>query len=105
MDILSRYYRRKLNLAAQDEYHERLALEDINELQKASLYMVLVPVFSFAAVYGYSRYREEGGGASSSFQFIIDRAKARIQSQQKWPAAKDVPEINLKPDFSDLGSG
>jgi hypothetical protein len=32
MDILSRYYRRKLNLAAQDEYHERLALEDINEL-------------------------------------------------------------------------
>ena len=103
MDIISRYYIRKQNLAVQDEYHERLALEDINELQKASVYMMLVPVFSFAVMYGYGRYREEGG-ASSSFKFIIDRAKQRIQSQQKWPAGKDLPEANLKTDFSKQSS-
>ena len=78
MDLITRHYLRKSNLSVQDEYHERLALEDINELQKATVYMLMAPAISFAVMFGFNKFRKEGGGASSHFQFVIERAKRRI---------------------------
>ena len=54
MDQITRYYLRKSKLEISDEYHERLALEDMNELNKASVYMVGAPVLTFALIFGYS---------------------------------------------------
>ena len=57
MDQITRYYLRKAKLEVSDEYHERLALEDMNELTKASVYMMMAPTFTFALIYGYNQFR------------------------------------------------
>ena len=103
MDTITRYYLRKSNLSAQDEYHERIALEDVNELQKAGIYMLLAPALTFAVMFGYSKFRTEGGGSSSHFQYVIDRTRSRIDGTTAWPAKKDVSTGKL--DFSNLQEG
>ena len=57
MDIITRYYLRKAKPEISDEYHERLALEDMNELTKASVYMIMAPTLTFALLYGYHSFR------------------------------------------------
>ena len=57
MDQITRYYLRKSKLEVSDEYHERLALEDMNELTKASVYMMMAPTFTFMIIYGYNAFR------------------------------------------------
>ena len=95
VDELTRYYLRKQNLKVSDEYHEMIIPSDVDELNKATAYMMVAPIVSAAIVYGYSKMREQGG-ASSHFAHAIRRAKSRfapINPSQaaptgslKWPA-------------------
>ena len=89
MDIITRYYLRKAKLDVSDEYHEQISLLDVNELQKATVYMLLAPTISFAIMYGYNAFRQ-GGGSSSHFQYVLDRARNRFDSGSengtKWPS-------------------
>ena len=64
VDELTRYYLRKQNLEASDEFHERIDARDIEELNRASVYMLIAPVFTSLVVYGYSKMRESGGASS-----------------------------------------
>ena len=90
-----------------DEYQERLALEDINELTKATAYMVMAPTLTFALIFGYNSFRTSGGGQSSNFQFAIDRAKSKFNTSDhnsaSWPKNKETPEGKL--DFSPSQAG
>ena len=105
MDIITRHYIRKAKLDVSDEYHERLALEDMNELTKASVYMMLAPTFTFAILFGYHSFRTQGGGQSAHFQYAIDRAKSRFKSGDttSWPSKKSMPEGKIDFDKSESG--
>ena len=83
-DELLRYYRRKQNLASQDEFHERIESRDIDQLNKASIYMMMAPILTSAIVYGYSKMRESGG-ASSHLAQAIATAKEKF-TPQTWGA-------------------
>lgn len=50
---------------------------DIDELNKASFYMVLAPIVTTAIFYGYNKLRESGG-ASSHLAHAISKAKSRF---------------------------
>lgn len=88
---MTRYYMRKQNLKSTDDFHERVIPSDLDELNKATMYMVLAPIVTTAIVYGYSKLRESGG-ASSHFAHAIRRAKSRFTpasmdtSGAKWPS-------------------
>ena len=58
VDELTRYYLRKQNLKVSDEYHEMMIPSDVDELNKATAYMMVAPIVSAAIVYGYSKMRE-----------------------------------------------
>lgn len=77
VDELTRYYMRKQNLRAQDDFHEMMLPSDVDELNKAMAYMVAAPFVTSVMVWGYSKMREEGG-ASSHFAHAIRRAKSRF---------------------------
>ena len=77
----------------------------MNELTKASVYMLMAPTLTFALIYGYNVFRTSGGGQSSHFQYAIDRAKSRFNTSNStsWPADKNMPEGKI--DFSQSESG
>ena len=77
VDELTRYYMRKQNLEAQDEFHEFVLPTDVDELNKASVYCIMAPIVTSAIVYGYSKMRENGG-ASSHFAHAISKAKDKF---------------------------
>ena len=78
-------------------FHERIESRDIDELNKASIYMMMAPIFTSAIVYGYSKMRESGG-ASSHLAQAIATAKEKFTPQTwgaqsaatkaKWPSRK-----------------
>ena len=92
VDELTRYYMRKQNLQTSDEFHERITASDVDELNKATVYMVVAPIFTSCLVYGYTKMRESGG-AASHFAHAIKRAKNRFTSDKaagaKWPSKGD----------------
>ena len=77
VDELTRYYMRKQNLQAQDEFHEQILPTDMDELNKASVYMVMAPIVTSAMIYGYSLVRESGG-ASGHFAHAIAAAREKF---------------------------
>ena len=89
VDELTRYYIRKQNLKMSDEFHERVIPSDIDELNNATIYMVMAPVVASALMYGYKKLKESGG-AASHFAHAIRRAKSRFtpvsleQTGGKW---------------------
>ena len=78
-------------------FHERIESRDIDELNKASIYMMMAPIFTSAIVYGYSKMRESGG-ASSHLAQAIAAAKEKFTPQTwgaqsaatkaRWPSRK-----------------
>ena len=96
VDELTRYYIRKQNLKVSDEFHERIAPSDVEELNRAVVYMAAAPIVTSAIVWGYSKMREQGG-ASSHFAHAIRRARSRFTpdkrhgsgaSGSKWPSSR-----------------
>ena len=92
---MTRYYIRKQNLRVSDEFHERIAPSDVEELNRAVVYAAVAPIVTTAIVWGYSKLREQGG-ASSHFAHAIRRARNRFtperraggKSGSKWPSSK-----------------
>ena len=95
VDELTRYYLRKSNFQVSDEFHERLELKDIDELNSATLYMVAAPVVTGCVLWGYKIVTEQGG-ASSHFAWAVMRARTRFGSSKatsaKWPSKKPPAE-------------
>ena len=82
VDDLTRYYLRKQNLQAQDEFHDHIASKDMDQLNQATAYMLAAPIFTSALCYGYSKMRESGG-ASSHLAWAIASAKSKF-TPTKW---------------------
>lgn len=72
---------------------------DVDELNKASAYLMAAPVVTSVMVWGYSKMREEGG-ASSHFAHAIRRAKSRFTkaptgSKGKWPSKNSSDQSTM----------
>jgi len=95
MDQVSKYYLKKSNLAAQDEYLARIDEEDIQILKKARRYLIAAPCVTIGMLYFLKQFRMEGG-FSSNFKHSIERAReaySEKQGAQSWskPGASEWP--------------
>ena len=103
VDELTRYYLRKQNLMQSDEFHQRMVESDIDELNKATIYMVSAPILASLLAFGYSKMRESGGSASH-FAHAIAKAKNRFTPDRatgaKW-SSKQKTEAERQLDMEE----
>jgi hypothetical protein len=75
MDQLSRYYLKKANLRAADEYQDHIAYSDIDALNRATAWLIIAPVSTLFCTHILKRLQEDGG-MSQHFRNWATNARA-----------------------------
>jgi len=75
MDQLSRYYLKKANLRAADEYHDHIAYSDIDALNRATAWLIIAPASTLLCTHILKRLQEDGG-LSKHFKNWATHARA-----------------------------
>lgn len=61
MDALSRYYVRKAQLSAKDEFQDHILFSDVDALRKAHAYLFFAPAVTMLGVHILIQMQENGG--------------------------------------------
>lgn len=76
LDDISRYYRIKSHLHIKDEYHEQIALKDINYMKKSFAYVVISPFCGFLLMQLLRMFRDKFS-MSVNYQFRVQKLQQK----------------------------
>lgn len=102
MDALSRYYVRKAQLSAKDEFQDHIIFSDLDALRKAHIWVFVAPAVTILGVHLLIQLQESGGLRNNfrSWTRSADTAKwdsASATYQQSEPAAEPEVAAEEKP--------